>query len=641
MVKLSIIFPSDPFGKKVGGAETYIRDLIKFTPEDIDIEFIGVTTDKKERPVKKWSQCRLGDKNFKFYPLFSVGDENKKGLIPLSFRFTLSLAFSGLDFNDKILFLNRIEPALALMRVHGHKIGVVHNDIRQQVGKKGREVLWNKFPWLYYTMEDLIFGSMGRVFTVSHNTLEFFRQRFPGHKDKFIFLPTWVDKASFFPVEGTKPFLRKDPYFSEWSLPADKKWLLFVGRLQEQKAPLRLIDTFFEYKKIDSASCLVVIGEGDLKGKVEEHIKELGLEKDVFLLGRIPIEEEARFYRASDVLLLTSNYEGMPLTVMEALACGLPVVSTDVGEIKNILKKECAGEAVASFKPQDIAVGVEKVLGDAYLYSGGTCVVDSVAAFTPQNILRPLFELIRRWAKERDRYVRLLGVRYDNVTRAEAIREAISFLEAKQRSSIFFLNIDCLQKAQKDKEYMRILTLATLVLPDGIGINLLTKHYGRKMKENCQGSDLSPMLMAEAAKKNYKIFFLGAEEGIAEKAASAIRRKIPGINIVGTHSGYFGDTDGVIREINSSGADILFVSMGVPLQERWIARNREKLDPCLCLGVGALFEFLSGHVKRAPLVFQKLKMEWLWRIAMEPKRLWRRYLGDDLKFFINVLKRKR
>ena len=82
MIKLAIIFPSDPFGKKVGGAETYIRDLIKFSPADFEIEFIGVTTDKKERPVKKWSQCCLGDREFKFYPLFFVGDEDKKGLVP-------------------------------------------------------------------------------------------------------------------------------------------------------------------------------------------------------------------------------------------------------------------------------------------------------------------------------------------------------------------------------------------------------------------------------------------------------------------------------------------------------------------------------------------------------------------------------
>ena len=641
MIKLAIIFPSDPFGKKVGGAETYIRDLIKFSPADFEIEFIGVTTDKKERPVKKWSQCCLGDREFKFYPLFFVGDEDKKGLVPLSLRFTMSLAFSGIDLNGRVIFFNRIEPALCFMRVRSRKIAIVHNDIRQQVGKRGSEVLWNKFPWLYYVMEDLIFGSLDRVYTVSNNTLEFFRQRYSGHKDKFVFLPTWVDKNSFFPVEGTKPFLRQDPYFKERSLPADKKWLLFVGRLQEQKAPLRLIDTFFEYKKTNKASCLIMIGEGDLRGKVEEHIKELGIQKDVFLLGSVSREEAVRFYRASDILVLTSNFEGMPLTVLEALACGLPVVSTDVGEIKNILKKECAGEVVASFMPQDIAKGIEKVLNNAHLYSSGTCVVDNVNGFTPQNILKPLFELIRRWGKEIDRYIRLLGVRYDNIMCGEAIRQAISLLEARQKSSIFFLNIDCLQKAQKDVEYRKILASASMVLPDGIGINLLTWHYGKKMKENCEGSDLSPMLMAEAAKKGYKFFFLGAEEGIAEKAASTIRKKIPGINIVGTHSGYFDDTEGVIREINSSGADILFVSMGVPLQEKWIAQNRKKLDPCLCLGVGALFEFLSGNVRRAPLVLQKLHLEWLWRVAMEPKRLWRRYFGDDLKFFIDVLKRKR
>jgi len=234
----------------------------------------------------------------------------------------------------------------------------------------------------------------------------------------------------------------------------------------------------------------------------------------------------------------------------------------------------------------------------------------------------------------------ILKVRYDNITFKEAIKKAISLVDANNKSNIFFVNIDCLYKAQSDNEYRNALTSASLILPDGIGLKLLTRIIGGRMKENCNGSDFSPIFMSKAVKRGYKIFFLGGKDNVAQKAADNMRKKIPGIQIVGTHEGYFNSEEDVINKINDSLADILFVAMGVPLQEKWIARNRNKLNPKLCLGVGALFDYLSGTIKRAPKFIQIIKLEWLWRVIMEPKRLWKRYLVDDMKFFWLVLKQK-
>ena len=237
----------------------------------------------------------------------------------------------------------------------------------------------------------------------------------------------------------------------------------------------------------------------------------------------------------------------------------------------------------------------------------------------------------------------ILGVRYDNVTLTEALEKALSLLNKEnnlRRANVFFLNIDCLYKSQGDEEYRQILNSASLVLPDGIGLRLITKLLGGGMKANCNGTDFSPLFMRKASEKEYKIFFLGGKEGVAEKAAQNMCRQPPQIKIVGTHSGYFSDDGYVIEKINRSRADILFVAMGVPLQEKWIAKHREELSPRVCLGVGALFDFLSGHIKRAPVWMQKASLEWLWRLMMEPKRLWKRYLVDDLKFFWLVLRQR-
>lgn len=236
--------------------------------------------------------------------------------------------------------------------------------------------------------------------------------------------------------------------------------------------------------------------------------------------------------------------------------------------------------------------------------------------------------------------MKILNVKYDNMTFGSAIEEAVSLLRKEKKSNLFFLNADCLYKAQKDEEYRNILNSADLVLPDGIGLKLITMLFGVKMKDNCNGTDFSPIFMEKAAAEGYKIFFLGGKENIAEKAAENVRHKILGIKIVGIHSGYFSDDKKVIDKINNSGADILFVAMGAPLQEKWIARHREKLNTGLCLGVGALFDYLSERVRRAPKIMRNLYLEWLWRIFIDPKRMFKRYIIDGSKFFWLVLKQR-
>ncbi|MBN2286346.1 MAG: WecB/TagA/CpsF family glycosyltransferase [Tissierellales bacterium] len=224
---------------------------------------------------------------------------------------------------------------------------------------------------------------------------------------------------------------------------------------------------------------------------------------------------------------------------------------------------------------------------------------------------------------------------------AAALEQTIYLMEKQNsKANLFFVNIDCIYKALHDEEYCTILNTADLLLPDGIGVKMITMIYGGRMRENCNGSEFSPLLMSIAAKKNYKLFFLGGREGVAEKAAKQVLMNIQGIQITGTHSGYFDNDQKVIKKINDSGADILLVAMGVPLQEKWIYHNRKDLNPKLCIGVGALFDFLSGRIRRAPKILRTLHLEWCWRLAIEPKRLWKRYLIDDMKFMGSVFIQK-
>jgi exopolysaccharide biosynthesis WecB/TagA/CpsF family protein len=234
----------------------------------------------------------------------------------------------------------------------------------------------------------------------------------------------------------------------------------------------------------------------------------------------------------------------------------------------------------------------------------------------------------------------LLGMRYDNISLAEAVARAADLASEDRKASLFFLNADCLRISMDDPEYAAILQSADLVLPDGIGISLATRWYGGRMTENCNGTDFSPRLLRELARRGISCYFLGAREGVAEKAAKAALRIAPGLLVAGTAAGYFTDDAAVIGEINRSGASVLFVAMGVPRQEKWIARNRRDLMPRLCLGVGALFDFLSETVPRAPVFLRRMHLEWLWRLFQEPRRMVRRYLVDGIPFMLSIMMRR-
>jgi N-acetylglucosaminyldiphosphoundecaprenol N-acetyl-beta-D-mannosaminyltransferase len=236
--------------------------------------------------------------------------------------------------------------------------------------------------------------------------------------------------------------------------------------------------------------------------------------------------------------------------------------------------------------------------------------------------------------------MKLLNIEYNNLTVDEALASIFQLIGSKDKSNVFFLNADCLYKTQRDTEYAAILSKADLVLPDGIGIKLATKLFGGTMREDCNGTDLSPKILKEASKRKLKVFFLGGKEGIAQKAAENIQQELPEIEIAGFHSGYFNDDQAVINVLNAAKPDILFVAMGVPVQEKWIASHRAQLNARLCLGVGAFFDYLSGSIPRAPALMRKLHLEWFWRIFIDPRRMFKRYIIDGVGFMVYLTYRK-
>lgn len=213
-------------------------------------------------------------------------------------------------------------------------------------------------------------------------------------------------------------------------------------------------------------------------------------------------------------------------------------------------------------------------------------------------------------------------------------------LNARKQKIIFFLNAHCYNVAQKDKKYKEILNDADFVLNDGIGISIAAKIFNVELNENHNGTDFTPRVLELANQKKSRVFLLGGEKGVAEEAASNIKNKYSDIEMLGYYEGFFQDDYKIINKINDFKPDILIVGMGVPIQEKWINQYKKELNCTLILGVGAFLDFTANKVKRAPIIYRKLKLEWLYRLIQEPKRLWKRYLLGNVIFLYYIFNKR-
>ncbi|WP_205320124.1 sugar transferase [Notoacmeibacter marinus] len=208
------------------------------------------------------------------------------------------------------------------------------------------------------------------------------------------------------------------------------------------------------------------------------------------------------------------------------------------------------------------------------------------------------------------------------------------------RRTAAFVNAHCINVMARSHDYRWALDKADYILPDGIGMALAARMHGLGFEENLNGTDLFVPLCRAAVERGRSVFFFGSRVGVAKAAAEHAAYLVPELKVAGTRSGYFdaADNDDIIAEINRSGADIVLVALGVPAQDIWIARHRHRLDASLVMGVGAQFDFWSGRIPRAPVRLRKMHLEWAWRLAVEPRRLARRYILGNAAFLGRAVK---
>ena len=220
----------------------------------------------------------------------------------------------------------------------------------------------------------------------------------------------------------------------------------------------------------------------------------------------------------------------------------------------------------------------------------------------------------------------ILGVPVVPYTMDEAVTKLTQDTLQNKRNFVVTANAEIIMIAQDDKEYKTLLSeTADLVLPDGAGTVWAGNYLGYSIPERVAGYDLYLRLLEEAASKKLPVYFFGGKPGIAEEAAAEGKRRWPGLNVAGCRNGYFSAEEeaDIIESINRSGAAMLFAALGAPKQEKWLAKYRDQLEPCLLMGIGGSFDVLAGKVQRAPKWMQDARLEWFYRLVKQPSRFGR------------------
>lgn len=219
--------------------------------------------------------------------------------------------------------------------------------------------------------------------------------------------------------------------------------------------------------------------------------------------------------------------------------------------------------------------------------------------------------------------IELLGVPVDCINMSQALGAVEEMIQDDRPGTVIAVNPEKVIKARKNPSLLAQLREARLLIPDGSGVVMAVRLLGLGRMERVPGSDLMPAICELAARKGYRIFLFGASPEVNRDVIEALRRGFPGLRIVGGQHGYLKEDEmpALIDRINDSRAEVLFIALGSPRQEIWLARYLPLLKVKVCQGVGGTFDVLSGRVKRAPLTFRKMHLEWLYRLVSEPRRL--------------------
>lgn len=234
----------------------------------------------------------------------------------------------------------------------------------------------------------------------------------------------------------------------------------------------------------------------------------------------------------------------------------------------------------------------------------------------------------------------VLGIQIQKITAREFVESVLRMAKDTRRVFVTYVNAACIDRYFHDAEYARLIDKADLVYADGQAVVWASRFLHQALPERVNAGDFFEEFCRRCAELEIRLFFLGSKPGITQAAVARLKGVLPGLQVVGTHHGFLGqeESEAVVNVIRQGKPHVLVVGMGVPRQEKWVASHRSALEVPVCWCVGALFEYISGQRARAPVWMRRAGMEWLFRLILEPGRMWRRYLIGNLVFVWRVVK---
>lgn len=421
-----------------------------------------------------------------------------------------------------------------------------------------------------------------------------------------------------------------------------KPSFLYFGRLASHKGLTELVDAFDGVCRQWEDATLHIAGDDwdGTRGALELHLAKQACRDRVHIHLKASDQDLRSLMGNCSFFVSASHYEGFGLAAVEAMSAGLIPITNNIKSFKTIIGAARSGILTDFSNRQKAVADMSQFLSEMTEEKYAILRNCVIAASNDYNWKSTAKHFDAEYAQMLGLPKRnICGVALDVKTRDEVVMAVDDAIDAGKQLKIAFANAHTLNLAATTPRFRQLLS-DFLVLNDGIGVDIASwLSYGRAFKDNLNGTDFVPFYL-NRTRHGLAIYLLGGPSDVVEAAVSRFGEAWPQHRIVGFHSGFFSNSEEEVQvglDIRASNADIVLVGMGNPLQEYWIANFADRTGAKALIGVGALFDFVTNNVSRAPKWVRAVRCEWLFRLAQEPRRLWRRYIVGNAAFIARVL----
>jgi glycosyltransferase involved in cell wall biosynthesis len=357
-VPVRLILPADPAGMSIGGIASFVRGFVRHAPADFDLSMVGTSA---TLALWRWHRVELEGRSIRFLPAIRHGSGGR-GRLPVAAPFVAAVALRGRDLGRGVVSSFHRPMTDAPLRRSGPMWRVVHLGVGD-LTTTGSESRWARLRPILAGSERRSFHRMDRIYVVNRRLADAYRREFPDLAGRIAFLPNWIDPEVFHPVGPDEAAGERARLAAVHGLDPARPLLLFAGRLEGQKDPQLLLRAFTALLARRPGAHLLIAGSGGLEPLLRRESASIGGGRAVTLLGTIGRDEVARLMNAVDALVITSAFETGPTVGLEALASGLPVVTTKVGEVAEVVASSGAGAVASAHSPEAVAASLDDVLG--------------------------------------------------------------------------------------------------------------------------------------------------------------------------------------------------------------------------------------------------------------------------------------